>query len=1070
MDEVVWDEGDLSTRFLHIAQDLGRVKDPDIALESILDLGQTLLGSHSAGAVVNGGTGPLYVSALDMEGELLVEHAPLFFNFLKSVYHEPYSIHAIRDYFPAEAADTIGGNKTWIVCFPLSIHAQLLGGLFFFLDHGEVDPRALNWTGILAGQAGLVLENNRLIAATLRQASELGSVYETTSAVVDISERQQVLEIVVRNAVELTRCEGGAVNLREHAQSGLQLEAVEGDRDILTRILEQYLETEEAESERPLDVALRIEEDEQQVFALVLPMVWRKEILGYMLLYDYDGQTVNADTSAGIAHLIALQAASALGIARLIASEREERQIAEALQEASLAVNQATDLDELLDNVLEQLINTFPCNGANFMILEEDTARILRYRGYERFGVTHADMQSIELNIHKYENLSRMINGEVVVISDVASSQTWIREPNLDWLKSWAGVPIIYDGNIFGFLCLDSSIPGSLTEAVADRLKAFAAHAATAMHKADLYARLSEEHGRLGVLYEISRSVSTSLDPGEIQDQLIEASIRATNAAAGVVYERNQQGTGVNLSARSLFSRKEAPLLKKSECQALAAKVFQTQQTDAIHLQIKEDDLQFIGFPLASGLHKFGVALLQVREDFSFSEQWREVFTAAGQQAGMALDNADKHAQVQRRLAEMTILQRLISAIAGRLDAHDVLNEVTSQLYDELGYPSVQIFQIHGEELILESFSGPAPIVDRLNLQRGIIGRVARQGNPVLVANVREDEDYVSLLIGTRSLLAVPYRRDDEICGVIVVVTSSETQFDQDDLDLLMVLSDFVSVALQNAQLYEQVRGSVSLLENQVKVRTSELEDALDKAHEAERIKANFVSDISHELRTPLTNIGLYLDLLEIGGAEKSTEYMLTLRRETERLGALIEQLLAISQLDAGQSKMDMETVDLNSLAEMLVNDRARMIFKKGLVLQTELSKEPLFVKLDQRLIMQAMTNLLTNAMNYTPMGGTITIKTSIMHQDGRDWVALRIHDNGPGIDEDEQKLIFDRFFRGLAGRSSGIAGTGLGLAIAKEIVEKHSGRLKLKSRIGHGAAFTILLPLFPEDALAAIS
>ena len=99
MDEVVWDEGDLSTRFLHIAQDLGRVKDPDIALESILELGQTLLGSQGAGAIVNGGTGPLYVSALDMEGELLVEHAPLFFNFLKSVCHEPYSIHAMQRTF-----------------------------------------------------------------------------------------------------------------------------------------------------------------------------------------------------------------------------------------------------------------------------------------------------------------------------------------------------------------------------------------------------------------------------------------------------------------------------------------------------------------------------------------------------------------------------------------------------------------------------------------------------------------------------------------------------------------------------------------------------------------------------------------------------------------------------------------------------------------------------------------------------------------------------------------------------------------------------------------------------------
>jgi len=116
---------------------------------------------------------------------------------------------------------------------------------------------------------------------------------------------------------------------------------------------------------------------------------------------------------------------------------------------------------------------------------------------------------------------------------------------------------------------------------------------------------------------------------------------------------------------------------------------------------------------------------------------------------------------------------------------------------------------------------------------------------------------------------------------------------------------------------------------------------------------------------------------------------------------------------------------------------------------------------------MQAMTNLLTNAMNYTPLGGTISLRTASVEENGAHWAILTVRDTGPGIAEEEQENIFDRFYRGLAGRSSGISGTGLGLAICKEIMERHHGRVTVKSRLGHGAAFTLWIPCSPNDALA---
>jgi len=1061
------DEASFSSRFHHIVQDLSRIKDPEIALESILSLGKDLLQTQVAAAIMNGSSGPLHLSGIKLDDGQGEDQAAMLLQHLKEHCSEPYSVIKVNESKSRKTLRAIGGRSSHVLCFPLNLYSRLLGGLIFFTDNPQPDEVTIQRLNILAGQASLVLENARLLQATLRQASELGSLYETTSAVVDMAEPPQALEIVLRSAVNLLGCAGGGIYLHFEEHGHLSLAARQGDLEALAQIMETYLGKKVEDPPQEKEILVSVETPQGTLQALILSMIWRKTLLGYMILYDQDARTIQAETSRSMAHLIALQAANVLGISRLIHSEREQKQIAEALEQASLAVNQAIDLDDLLDRVLRQVADAFPCDCANFMILEGDKSRIMRQYGYESFGIEEDDLEEFSLNVHDYDNLRRMIGGEVVIIPDTTQSETWVAEEKLEWLKSWAGTPIMYAGEIMGFLCLDSATPGALTDAVGERLEAFAAHAATAMHKAELYSRLSEEHGRLNVLYEIARAVSTSLRLGEIQDNLVEGAIRAVDAIEGVVYETKPKGEGLAISTRSLFGRKTEGCLKTPECKAFAEEVQASR--DATFKTVSTKDLTFsvIAFPLQTALKLYGVGVLQVHDDFIFSEDWRAVFNAAGQQAGIALDNADKHAQVQRRLAEMTILQRLISAIAGRLDAQDVLDEVTSQLYTALEYPSVQIFQRIGEELVIKSFSGPAPIVDRLSIHRGIAGRVAQRGEPALVQDVRQDDDYVALLVGTRALLVVPYRRGDELYGVIAVATSNEGQLDRDDQDLLMVLADFVSVALQNAQLYEQVRDSVSLLEDQVRLRTAELQEALDVARRAERIKANFVSDISHELRTPLTNIGLYLDLLEIGGEEKSKEYMLTLRRETERLGTLIEQLLAISQLDAGQSALTPEVVNLNTLVEMLVNDRARMIFQAGLVLETELAKEQIMVNLDPRLIMQAMTNLLTNAMNYTPLGGNITIRTESVEEGGGQWATLTVRDTGPGITEDEQEKIFDRFYRGLAGRSSGIAGTGLGLAICKEIMDRHRGRITVRSRLGHGAAFTLWIPMSPVDAIA---
>jgi PAS domain S-box-containing protein len=230
---------------------------------------------------------------------------------------------------------------------------------------------------------------------------------------------------------------------------------------------------------------------------------------------------------------------------------------------------------------------------------------------------------------------------------------------------------------------------------------------------------------------------------------------------------------------------------------------------------------------------------------------------------------------------------------------------------------------------------------------------------------------------------------------------------------------------------------------------------------ELDRLKSQFVSDVSHELRTPLTNIRLYLDLLDQDQFNaKERSYMETLMRESERLAFLIDDLLSLSRLDAGATPVAKEPVNVNLLCNALVADRQTLASNRGIALSFEPQKRLPKIIGDERLLSQVFTNLLTNAMNYTPEDGSINVATRSHQDDQGKWVLVDFEDTGLGISPDEQPMIFRRFFRGAASRATKSAGTGLGLAICKQIAELHSGQITVSSE-GHnkGSLFSVWLP-----------
>jgi len=242
----------------------------------------------------------------------------------------------------------------------------------------------------------------------------------------------------------------------------------------------------------------------------------------------------------------------------------------------------------------------------------------------------------------------------------------------------------------------------------------------------------------------------------------------------------------------------------------------------------------------------------------------------------------------------------------------------------------------------------------------------------------------------------------------------------------------------------------------------------ISRLKELDRMKDQFVSNVSHELRTPLTNLKLYLNLLEQGRPEKRERYMDTLQREATRLQQLIEDLLNLSRLDVGNVQLSRMPTDLNPLVHQLVEDRKLLAANRQLTLKAVLDPNLPPVLVDAKMFDQVITNLMSNAINYTPDGGEIVICTAEALDQGRRWVTVSVTDSGYGIPRDEQKQLFERFYRGRAARQTGVAGTGLGLSICREIVKRHAGRISVQSPVpAHddeegrlGAQFTVWLPV----------
>jgi two-component system sensor histidine kinase BaeS len=220
-----------------------------------------------------------------------------------------------------------------------------------------------------------------------------------------------------------------------------------------------------------------------------------------------------------------------------------------------------------------------------------------------------------------------------------------------------------------------------------------------------------------------------------------------------------------------------------------------------------------------------------------------------------------------------------------------------------------------------------------------------------------------------------------------------------------------------------------------------------------------FLADVSHELRTPIAALRTFNELLTEGAADDPsarTEFLETSRTQLERLDWLAQNLLELSKLDSGLVLLDLRPEDLRSSVEQAVEQSAATARRRGVALTMRRPDSPIPLRHDPVRIGQVVTNLVGNAIKFTPRGGSVTVDVRGEPGGG---ASITVADTGIGIEAAELPRIFDRFFRGSRASEARGSGSGLGLAIVRGIVEMHGGTVAVESRPGAGSTFRVVLP-----------
>ncbi|HRL10813.1 MAG TPA: GAF domain-containing protein [Aggregatilineales bacterium] len=920
-----------------------------------------------------------------------------------------------------------------------------------------------------ATQVAIALANAELFEQTFDRTNELGILLEASQATSLTQDLDEIFGIVVElmfSALEMDQC---SIMIWAQVENVLevQIDANRGGDAALARPrgykydLKRYAARREALVKREViainagdDAALypdEIDDLKQRGVEsrLLVPLVVREESIGLLQLDQQgEGQRISPQKTR-LAKALGAQVAIAIENARLSGSMAAMISESLVINDLTSALSRTLNFDEMIKIVRGQVPNVTGAEELYLALYDDSTQQItfpLAVSSGQDIEIPPRPLGNDEVSFVIRRNRVLTIGADYFTPDELRRS-LGITSTEAEY-KSYMGVPLSAENRVFGVIALrDTQRTSAFTINDQRILTTVGAQLGAAIQNVRLFQQvqtfasgleklvdertqeLEEERDRIDTLYRITSELSRSLDMQRVQQRALGMVVKAVGAEDGVILgldpltdslypqaalnpalltedgDGRRHHPGESLGMWLIDNQKSVvidDLRTFADWDGAQPGTERWRSALAVVLESNENDPQ-------------GVMVVFSAETAAFGESEQRLLVAAASQVAAATNNAD--------------LYNLIRDQADRLGS-------LLRAEQEEAEKNASILASIGDGVVLSDAEGKIVLFN--TAAEAILGLPREQviDQPLSRFTGLYDADITAW---TQRVTAHTARPDALSGGVV-----------EEQLELG---GRIVNVQIAPVFTGQRLLGLVSVFRD------------VTREVEVDRLKSEFVSSVSHELRTPLTPIKGFTELLLMGAAGPVTEAqqrtLQMIKDNIDRLTILVDDILDISKLDTGRGRLELAPVNVGATLEtILANIRSRpQHIRRELDIKLEVAPDLPVLEADPARFARIMSNLIDNAFNYTPNGGTVTIRAA--YKPARDQILLSVSDTGVGIAPEFRDDIFKRFQRYEEhALKLDVAGTGLGLAIVKEMTEMHHGEVWFESELGQGTTFYVQLPL----------
>ncbi len=809
--------------------------------------------------------------------------------------------------------------------------------------------------------------------------------------------------------------------------------------------------------------------------SLYVPLPGRSQLIGWLALGGRRSGEPYTSRDLNFLESLSDQAALAVERAQVVADlERRVREM-NVLTRVAQGVSFTVAFDDILELISAQTNQILPARDFRVTLLDEETEMM-----FHAFYLENDE----RLTEHEKHPLpaGQGLEAEVITLQRPIVTDDYEREcrsrgllPNIQGIYAWAGVPLNAGARTIGAISVASRDPADVyTDEQRNLLQAIADQTSGAIVKARSLDESEKRARQLAKLNEIGVGLTSTLDLKPLLKQVLQSAVDILECQAGSLFLVDQQTdelvfevvigpVAANLIGRRLPAGKGMVGQAVQTGKPVIANDAKRRKEwfEKTDEQTGFDTQDLLVMPMRIQDRVIGVIeVINKASGAAFSQADQELLMAFTSQATIALENARLYTMTDQALAarveELSVLQRIDRELNASLDIEramrTTLDWALRQSKAEAGLlgtvqPNgvrINVSQGYGQEL--EAFALEEDGIHRclpLNLPALHDAIEKGQSNCVVVGGIDQAGQKRALLRGALLQIVIPIRRETTTSGVLVLESTQAEGAAEDMINFLTRLSDHAAIAITNARLYEEVK-------------------------EANLAKSRFVSFVAHELKNPMASIKGYTELVAQGMAgpinEMQASFLSTVRSNVDRMNTIVTDLNDLTKIQVGNMRLDPKVVQVPEVLDEVMRSIHRQVEDKHQQMLVSLPTDLPAVWADPVRLSQILTNLVSNAHKYTLENASFTIGAErYTPQDGpmagAKFVHLWVRDEGIGISEEDQKKIFQQYFR-TDNAKEVASGTGLGLSITRSLIEMQGGRIWFDSILNQGTTFHFTLPV----------